>query len=288
MATTQKKPASGTRSAPAKKKPAARSGGASRSTASRGGTRSRSTAKKNTKKPIRREVTGLVYLVLALCILVSYFSSDGSFIAFLPIFLKGILGFGYYLTAPALAVGAYILLTHRGRPVVLRTTCALVLPYLFGGLCHMLFCRQNFSSPSGVLPKLWNTGRELLSGGVLSGGTAVGFMSVLGKPASAIIFAVLIFALVMVAFQISLSTLIQLWKDRERLDYREEDYEDEEEDDGFFEPVAVKPAPNPAPRKQRQPAPPGLRSTSPWTTTSPGSTRAASSPASSSPRPRAS
>ena len=49
-----------------------------------------------------------------------------------------------------------------------RTTCALLVPYLFGGLCHMLFCRQNLTA-DGLLPKLWETGKELLSGGVLSG-----------------------------------------------------------------------------------------------------------------------
>ena len=258
MATTQKKTSTGggKRTAPPARggsKGGSRSGTTARSSSARSASsRSRTAKKKNNKRPIRREVTGLVFLVLALCILVSYFNEDGLLIAFLPIFFKGIFGFGFYLTAPALVVAAWVLLTHRGRPVALRTTCALLVPYLFGGVCHMLFCRQDLSSPTGLLPKLWNTGRELLSGGVLSGGTSVGFMAVLGKPASVIIFCVLIFALIMVTFQISLTTLIQMWRDRERLDYRVEDYEDQE-DDGFFQPVSPKAAPQePAPRKRRQ------------------------------------
>ena len=260
MATTQKKTTSGSRGSTsrsggtgANSRSGSRSGsrstgGGSRSTGSRSsGSRSRST--RNTKRPVRREVTGVVFLVAALCILISYFTKDGWLISLLPTFFKGMLGFGYYLLAPALAVGAWILLNHKGHPVVLRTACALLVPYLFGGLCHMLFCRQNFSSPDGLLGRLWKTGGELLSGGVLSGATAHGFMTVLGKPASVIIFCVLIFVLVMVTFQISLSTLIQLWKERDRLDYRVEDYEDEEEEDeGFFQPVE---APRARPQRQK-------------------------------------
>ena len=251
MATTQKKTTSGSRGSTSRSGGTGgsnRSGsrGGSKGTGSRSGS-SRSRSARNTKRPIRREVTGIVFLVAALCILISYFTEDGWLISLLPTFFKGMLGFGYYLLAPALAVGAWILLNHKGRPVALRTACALLVPYLFGGLCHMLFCKQVFTSPDGLLGKLWETGGELLSGGVLSGATAHGFMAVLGKPASVIIFCVLIFALIMVTFQISLSTLIQLWKERDHLDYRVEDYEDEEEDEGFFQPVEP-----PKTRLQRQ------------------------------------
>ena len=257
MATTQKKTTSGSRSGSARGSGAGTRSGGSRSTGTRGSkTRSSSSrshsAGRNTKRPIRREVTGIVFLVVALCVLVSYFTEDGWLIALLPALFKGLFGFGFYLIAPALVVGAWILLTHKGRPVILRTACALLVPYLFGGLCHMLFCRQNLTA-DGLLPKLWNTGRELLSGGVLSGGTAHGFMAVLGKPASVIIFCLLIVVLLLVAFQVSISTLIRMWKERDRLDYRVEDYEDEnEEDEGFFQPVETT---RTQPRKKREPSP---------------------------------
>ena len=260
MATTQKKTTSGSRSGGTRSSgtgSGSRSGGSRSSSAARGsksrssGSRSR-TSGRNTKRPVRREVTGIAFLIAALCILVSYFTKDGWLIALLPALFKGLFGFGFYLIAPALAVGAWILLTHKGRPVAFRTACALLVPYLFGGLCHMLFCRQNLTA-DGLLSKLWETGKELLSGGVLSGGTAHGFMAVLGKPASVIIFCVLIVVLLRVAFQVSLSTLVRLWKERDHLDYRVEDYEDEgEEDDDFFQPVE---APRPQPRKKREPAP---------------------------------
>ena len=247
MATTPKKKTAGGG------KSGSRSSSARSGARSGKGTGSRSSSRKApAKRPIRREVTGVVFLILALCVFFSYFNQDGWLIVLLPTVLKGLFGFGYFLVAPALAAASWILLTHKGRPVALRTASALLVPYLFGGVWHMLFCREDLSSPDGLLGKLWTTGGELYSGGVLSGGTAQGFLAVLGKPASVVIFCVLILVLLMVVFQISFSTLWQMWKERERLDYRVEDYEDEEE---FFQPMEEPRAAKPAPRPARPHAP---------------------------------
>ena len=249
MATTPKKKTAGGG------KSGSRSSSARSGARSGKGTGSRSSSRKApAKRPIRREVTGVVFLILALCVFFSYFNQDGWLIVLLPTVLKGLFGFGYFLVAPALAAASWILLTHKGRPVALRTASALLVPYLFGGVWHMLFCREDLSSPDGLLGKLWTTGGELYSGGVLSGGTAQGFLAMLGKPASVVIFCVLILVLLMVVFQISFSTLWQMWKERERLDYRVEDYEDEE-DDEYFQPIAERKAEKPAPRPARPRAP---------------------------------
>ena len=230
MATTRKKTTSNARSG-------TKTGG------SRSGTASRPrTSAKNAKRPIRREVGGMVMLLLALIVLVSCFTGDGWLINLIPRALKGLTGVGYYLTLPALWAAAWVLLTHRGRPVALRTACALLTPYLFGGICHMLFCKQDLSDAAKLFPTLWETGFTLESGGVLSGATAHGFVAVLGKPASVIIFIVLLLVLVMVVFQVTPSLLLQMWRERERPDYSEEDYEDEEE---YFEPVPKKQPPKP-------------------------------------------
>ena len=223
MATTRKKTTSNARSG-------TKTGG------SRSGTASRSRASaKNAKRPIRREVGGMVMLLLALIVLVSYFTGDGWLINLIPRACKGLFGVGYYLMVPALMAAAWVLIGHRGRPVALRTACALLTPYLFGGICHMLFCKQDLSDAAKLFPTLWETGFTLESGGVLSGGTAHGFMAVLGKPASVIVFLVLLLALLMVVAQVTPAMLIELWRERE--DYDEEDY------------------PEPPPRRQPQPKP---------------------------------
>ena len=229
MATTRKKTTSGARSGT--KTGGARSGTASRSRASA----------KSAKRPVRREVGGVAMLLLALIVLVSYFTGDGWLINLIPKACKGLFGVGYYIAVPALLAAAWVLLTHRGRPVALRTACALLTPYLFGGVWHLLFCRLDLSDAAGLFPTLWETGYELTSGGVLSGASAHGFVAVLGKPASVIVFVVLLAILLMVTFQVTPAQLLEMW--RERRDYDEDDYEDPPP------PPAKRPAPQ-RPKKQ--------------------------------------
>ena len=95
---------------------------------------SRTTAKKPQPRPIRREVGGVVCLVLALCVFVSYFGISAIFIDWLAVLIKGLLGYGFWLMPPALLLAAYILAFHRGRPVALRLCCALALGLPQGAL----------------------------------------------------------------------------------------------------------------------------------------------------------
>ena len=84
---------------------------------SRSSSSGKRTAKKNQKRPIRREVAGAILLVLALCLGFSYFQS-GAWLLDQPAKLcRSLFGWGYYLVAPALLLGSYILLFHRGRNV---------------------------------------------------------------------------------------------------------------------------------------------------------------------------
>ncbi len=201
MATTQKKPA-----AKGKGKPA-----------------SPGSKKAPAKRPVRREIGGVVCLLLALCVAVGYFETDGWLIALLPTCCKGLVGWGYYLMAPALAVAAYILLLHRGRPVALRTVCTLLVPLALGSVCHLLLCKVTFASSVGILPRMWTTGVQLQSGGVLAGLLAHGFRAVFGKIAATVLFFVILLALLAVVFHQAIAALWRRWQQRERLAYAAED-----------------------------------------------------------------
>ena len=172
------------------------------------------------KRPIRREVWGVVLLVLTLCTAVSYFKVSAIFIDWLAALLKGLFGYGYWLAAPALLLAALILLFHHGRPVQLRVTCALLLPVLLGTLGHLLFCKEIFESSLGVLPRLWTSGNALASGGAVSGALAEGSAAVFSRLASIIIFTVLFVVLLMTALRLTVGALIE--KHRERPQYEEE------------------------------------------------------------------
>ncbi len=141
-----------------------------------------------------RLVGGIVCALLALCVLVSYFNVDALLLTWIARVLRGTLGWGYYLTAPALAAVAVIQLGHKGRPVILRTVCVAVLPLLIGVLCHLALCRTAYEFGSGLAGKLWADGQALRCGGVVAGGLAVGCEALLSKVVSIIVFVVLLLA----------------------------------------------------------------------------------------------
>ena len=194
-----------------------------------------------------RLIGGIVCLLLALCVLVSYFQVDALLLTFIAKALRGLLGYGYYLAAPALLAAALIQLRHQGRPVILRTACTLLLPLLVGVLCHLLLCRTAYELGSGLLPRLWKDGQALTCGGVIAGGLALGSEALLSKVVSVVVFVVLLLAALLGALHMTPQQAVS--KVREYRDSRWDDEEDDLLDDGF-ETLPQGQAP-PAPVKER-------------------------------------
>ena len=190
-----------------------------------------------------RLIGGIVCLLLALCVLVSCFNADALLLTFIAKVLKGLLGWGFYLAAPALLGAAFIQLRHQGRPVILRTTCTLLLPLLVGILCHLLLCRTAYELGSGLLPLLWRGGQVLTCGGVAAGGLALGSEALVGKVVSIVIFVVVLLAALLGALHMTPQQAVD--KVREYRDSRWEDEDGEDELDGF----------EPLPRRKASPAP---------------------------------
>ena len=196
---------------------------------------------------VARLIGGIVCLLLALCVLVSYFQVDALLLTFIAKALRGLLGYGYYLAAPALLATALIQLRHQGRPVILRTACTLLLPLLVGVLCHLLLCRTAYELGSGLLPRLWKDGQALTCGGVIAGGLALGSEALLSKVVSVVVFVVLLLAALLGALHMTPQQAVN--KVREYRDSRWDDEEDDLLDDGF-ETLPQGQAP-PAPVKER-------------------------------------
>ena len=223
-----------------------------------------STQKKTTKKKkappkpeppayngLARLVGGVVCLLLALCVLVSYFQVDALLLTFIAKALKGTLGYGYFLAAPALLAVAVIQLRHQGRPVILRTTCTLLVPLLSGMLCHLLLCRTAYELGSGLLPQLWKDGQTLTCGGVVAGGLALGSEALLSKVVSVVVFVVLLVAALLGALHMTPQQAVDKMKE-----YRSSRWEDEEDEDDLegFEPAAPRKAPVPEKPVKEKPA----------------------------------
>ena len=182
-----------------------------------------------------RLIGGIVCLLLALCVLVSYFNVDALLLTFIAKALKGTLGCGYYLAAPALLGVAVIQLRHQGRPVILRTTCTLLVPLLAGVLWHLIFCRTAYELGGGLLPLLWKDGQTLDCGGVVAGGLALGSEALVSKVVSIIIFVVLLLAALLGALHMTPQQAVDKMREYRDSRWDDEDGEDDLPDD--FEPL---------------------------------------------------
>ena len=192
-----------------------------------------------------RLIGGIVCLLLALCVLVSYFNVDALLLTFIAKALKGTLGCGYYLAAPALLGVAVIQLRHQGRPVILRTTCTLLVPLLAGVLWHLIFCRTAYELGGGLLPLLWKDGQTLGCGGVVAGGLALGSEALVSKVVSIIIFVVLLLAALLGALHMTPQQAVDKMREYRDSRWDEEDGEDDLPDDDF----------EPLPRRRTSSAP---------------------------------
>ncbi|HCR05565.1 MAG TPA: DNA translocase FtsK, partial [Oscillibacter sp.] len=170
---------------------------------------------KNPRPPIRREVGGGVCLLLALCVVVSYFQADAIVLNLLGDLLKGLTGYGYWLAAPALALAGVNLLAHRGRPVALRTVCTLVTPVLLGAILHLfLYQGETVTGLGPMMKSLWADGLLLKSGGAVAGGLAAGMKRLVGTMVSVIVLLLLLAAALLAALRVSPRELVQRARDR--------------------------------------------------------------------------
>ena len=114
---------------------------------------------------------GVIFLVLAICSVISYFNTEGSFVNFFSTWLKGLLGWGFYLAAPAFAVSAILLFTCGDRPIGARVFATVMLPVLMAALADLML---NTEIRDGTpiweaVEELFDLGTLMKSGGVVGG-----------------------------------------------------------------------------------------------------------------------
>ena len=119
--------------------------------------------------PAVRTAGGVLCLLLALCVAVSYFNAQAVLLGLLRSALTGLFGYGYWLWAAMLLVSGLFLLLHRERKATAPALCALLTPTLCGSLLHLIFAAP---VKSLTLSALWAEGQTLHGGGVICGGLA--------------------------------------------------------------------------------------------------------------------
>jgi S-DNA-T family DNA segregation ATPase FtsK/SpoIIIE len=178
--------------------------------------------------PPRRGAGAVICLLLGIFAAFGYFNIKAVFIDLFCNFLKGLLGYGFWLSTPMLLLAAYVLAFHRGRPVKLRVWCALLFPLDVGVLTHIFMAPGVYELNWGIWKLLWNDGLAMTSGGALGGVLAVAFVKAFSKPGAAIIFVILGFLLLITAFNRTITDLVDAIKNmklKRETDDEEEEYE---------------------------------------------------------------
>ena len=126
--------------------------------------------------PIRRELGAVVFLFLAVFVVISHYNADGKFIVFFANLIKGLVGWGFWLTMPAFLMAAIILGFHKGQPVALRVTSALMIPIIAAALGSLFFYTgtTDTADMQALTGALFEQGQSLQSGGVIGGLIAIG------------------------------------------------------------------------------------------------------------------
>ncbi len=181
-------------------------------------------------QPYRREAGAVVCLLLAIFAGLGYFNMEAIFIDLFCGLIKGLLGYGFWLMPPALLLCSYVLMFHRGRPVRLRVTCALLLPLILSCFLHVLLA-QPLEWDAQLWGSLVESGRALQSGGGLGGVLGQGLVSLFTKIGAAIVSLLAGLLLGLAAFN------------RTVLDAA----------DWFFSRPRYEPEPEPAPHRERRP-----------------------------------
>ncbi len=205
MASSTQKKTTSTRKPPEQRTSSSRQSG-SRSSASR--------RSEPERKPIRREVGAVVCLLLGIFALLGLFHVEALFIDFFCNTVKGLLGKGFWLLPFALLGCAFILGFHRGRPVCLRVWCTLTLPVVFGSILHLLSAKGEYPFAGGLVKLLWEGGKALECGGLVSGFLAQLLIVVFSRIGAGLILLLATLLLLMGAFRVTPADVLRWFQDR--------------------------------------------------------------------------
>ena len=155
----------------------------------------------------------MICLLLAIFSAMGYFHMEAIFIDLFCGLIKGLLGYGFWLTPPALLLMAYILAFHRGRPVRLRLVCAGLLPVLFSCFLHSLLA-ETLPWDLNLWTALVESGEALRSGGGLCGLLAQACVTLFTRIGAGIVFALVAVIVGLAAFNRTLADVAQWIFDR--------------------------------------------------------------------------
>ena len=177
--------------------------------------------------PRRREIAGVLFFFAAVFLIIGIFRHEGAVIIFGTGLIKSLVGYGFYITAPAFLLIAAILLFHHGRPVAFRVFSVMMLPLLFAAMGQILFAQPlpgEFEIKSAA-ELLMLRGKELASGGILGGLLGIALADAFGKYGAFFTLFVLFGLFLALGARIDFTGMASKLKDRATVPYETEEAE---------------------------------------------------------------
>ena len=232
---TKKSSSSGKKTASAKKTTSSAS--APRKT-TRGG--SHSDRAKNAQSN-NRVIAGIVCLLIALISALGYFHIEAILVEWIRTLIGGLTGWGFYLFPPCLFMVAYLLMHYRNTPLTGRIVALLLIPVLFGAMAQLLFSMTDLGAAGGlasIISILFNDGRQLAYGGVISGLLAYGLEKIISIYGAFPVLLLAFIYFVLRSFNITISQIME-WANskeqpvsiREKIENKRYDQFDDDEGD---------------------------------------------------------
>ncbi len=164
--------------------------------------------------PAKRAVGAIICLFLGLFSFIGYFNVDAWFITYFCGFIKGIVGWGYYIFPPALLVCSATLFIRKDEPVGFRVVSALMLPLFLGSIYHLFSTGTEIEFSKSIISVLYKSGQGMTSGGVLSGLLAMGLKSAVSIYGAAPVFTVGLIFFGMSSVGLTVPKLIESYRSR--------------------------------------------------------------------------
>lgn len=171
------------------------------------------------RRPIRREVAGLICLLLSFVTVVGLFWDDGKLNLFLSYLFRSLIGAGFFVAPFTLFMDFFILMFHDGRPVRLRIFGTVGIAVCVGMLVHLIGCRAEIPWELSMVGSLLRTGVDGSSGGLFSGLLAMLLELLITKAGAIILTSVILLFSAMISFNITIVSLFRAIKARPRLEY---------------------------------------------------------------------
>ena len=175
------------------------------------------------KKPVRREVGAVICLLLGMFTLLGYFIHNAWLVDGLCLYVfKGLLGWGFLAVPVCFFWAAWILFTHKGRPVSGRLFCVSMIPLLFGSIVHLLFCEDVYYYDWAGIKSMYRSGINMESGGVISSALADVLKKALNVWGALPLLLALVSVMILIAARFSVKKAVQDIKAREYPPYEPE------------------------------------------------------------------